>query len=74
VRADSTAITARSAPFSALRASGYTVALGRHRGAGGEVFAINGWWIALAALAVVSAVFGVLAWRTGLPLFRARDD
>jgi hypothetical protein len=38
------------------------------------VFAINGWWIELAALSVVSALLAVLAWRVGLPMFRAQDE
>jgi hypothetical protein len=38
------------------------------------LFAIQGWWLLIAALSVVSAVSGFLAWRAGLPFWPSRDD
>jgi UPF0716 family protein affecting phage T7 exclusion len=38
------------------------------------VFAIQGWWLLLAACFLFSLVGAYMAWRAGLPWFRARDD
>jgi UPF0716 family protein affecting phage T7 exclusion len=38
------------------------------------VFAIQGWWLLLAACFLFSLVGAFMAWRAGLPWFRARDD
>jgi hypothetical protein len=37
-------------------------------------WAVEGWWLLLAAGALLSLVGGFMAWRAGLPWFRARDD